>query len=179
MTETTAEPQPPVPNRVPNRDSRRDHGFHVVLTPHRSLSPRGFVTLMGIFGLVSFLTGLAFLTQGAWPVMGFFGLDVALLFVAFKLNYRSGRLHEFVDLTPELLTITRVHPTGRRESFDFNPYWVRVALDEWPDGRTDLRLASHGQEFRFARFLNDDERREFAGLLKDALVASRSNSAPR
>jgi uncharacterized membrane protein len=150
-----------------------DGGLHVVLTAHRSLGPRGFVVLMTVFGLVSFVTGLAFLTQGAWPVMGFFGLDVALLFLAFKLNYRSGRLHELVDLTPDLLTITRVHPTGTRESFDFNPYWVRVALEEWPDGRTDLRLASHGREFSFARFLNDDERREFAGMLSEALVANR------
>ena len=88
--------------------------------------------------------------MGAWPVFGFFGLDVALIYAAFKLNYRSGRLYETVELTPETLTITRVHPSGKQESFDFNPYWVRVRLAEVPQGRTDLRLASHGREFSFA-----------------------------
>ena len=168
MTERTSD------HHTPAGDPAADRDLHVVLTAHRSLGPTGFVMLMGAFGFVCFATGLVFLTQGAWPVMGFFGFDVALLYIAFKLNYRSGRLHELIDLTPERLTVTRVHPTGRRERFDFNPYWVRVSLAEWPDGRTDLRLASHGQEFPFARFLNDEERREFASILGNALATVRS-----
>jgi uncharacterized membrane protein len=112
--------------------------------------------------------------MGAWPVFGFFGLDVALVYIAFKLNYRSGRLHELVELTPEALTVTRVHPSGKRESFDFNPYWVRVLVAEGPQGRTDLRLASHGHEFSFGRFLTDDERRDFSNALTGALIAARS-----
>ena len=67
-----------------------------VLHPHRSLSPRGFLILMSAIGLVSFVMGMVFLLIGAWPVMGFFGLDVALIYFAFKLNYRSGRLYETV-----------------------------------------------------------------------------------
>lgn len=153
-------------------------GFRVVLSPHRSLGPQGFVILMSLFGGVSFVAGLVFLTLGAWPVLAFFGLDVLLVYVAFKLNYRAGRLYETVELTPQNLKITRVHPSGKRENFDFNPYWVRVALKEWPDGRTDLKLASHGHEFSFARFLNDDERREFAEVLKGALISTRSMLHP-
>ena len=94
----------------------------------------------------SFVTGMVFLLMGAWPIFGFFGLDVALVYVAFRLNYRSGRLYELIELTPESLTVTRVHPSGKRESFDFNPYWVRVRLAEDRQGRTDMRLASHGKE---------------------------------
>lgn len=122
---------------------------------------------------VSFVSGAAFFAMGAWPVSAFFGLDVALVYAAFKLNYRSGRLYETVELTPLMLTVTRVHPTGARESFDFNPYWVRVRLTEATDGRTDLRLASHGREFAFGRFLSDDERRDFARALTGALSSSR------
>ena len=135
--------------------------FRAVLYPHRSLGPTGFLILMTAIGGVSFVTGMAFLLMGAWPVFGFFGLDVALIYAAFKLNYRSGRLYETVELTPETLTITRVHPSGKQESFDFNPYWVRVRSPKLPQGRTDLRLASHGREFAFGRFLTDDERRDF------------------
>jgi uncharacterized membrane protein len=151
--------------------------FRAILHPHRSLGPRGFLVLMGAIGAVSFVTGMVFLVMGAWPVMGFFGLDVALIYLAFKLNYRSGRLHELVELTPEALTVTRVHPSGKRESFDFNPYWVRVFVAEGPQGRTDLRLASHGREFSFGRFLTDDERRDFSDALSGALVQARSGRA--
>ncbi len=129
---------------------------------------------MVAISLVSFVTGMIFLLMGAWPVFGFFGLDVALIYIAFKLNYRSGRLYETVELTPRTLTLTRVHPSGKRESIDFNPYWVRVRLLEGPQGRTDLRLASHGREHPFGRFLTDDEKRDFSNALSGALLEARA-----
>ena len=150
--------------------------FRAVLTPYRSLSPTGFLVLMVALGAVSFVTGIVFLLVGAWPVLGFFGLDVALVYIAFKLNYRSGRLFETVEVTPAKLTWTRVHPSGRRAQFDCNPYWARVALREWPDGRTDLRLIAQGKVLVFGRFLTDDERRQFATALTGALVDARGGA---
>lgn len=147
-----------------------------VLHPHRSLSTHGFFIMMALIGWVSFLAGVVFVMMGAWPVTGFFGLDVALIYLAFKLNYRSGRLYETIKLTRENLKLTRVHPSGRREQFEFNPYWTRVHLTtDRPDGRTSLRLAGQGQEVLFAQFLNDDERRGFADALTNALIASRGS----
>lgn len=173
MTDRTPEAQ-----AAPQPDRRSSPGFRVVLSPHRSLGPRGFIILMSLFGGVSFLAGMVFLLLGAWPVMAFFGLDVLLIYIAFRLNYRAGRQFETIELTPDLLTLTRVDPSGRSERHEFNPYWVRVALKEWPDGRTDLRLALHGRELSFARFLNDDERREFAEVLKGALVTNHGLPSP-
>ncbi len=149
-------------------------GARFVLHPHRSLSPRGFLILMLLLGLVSFVTGMVFLLLGAWPVMGFFGLDFALVYLAFKLNFRAGRIYETLDVSNSGLQLTRIHPTGRREVFDFNPFWVRVKLSaDRPDGRTSLRLASHGREVLFGQFLTDDERRDFAGILSHALIDAR------
>ena len=99
MTDASALPQEP---------SR----FSAVLTPHRSLGPKGFMVLMGAVCAVSFGTGLFFYLLGAWPVVGFMGLDVALIYVAFRLNFRALRLYETVDLTPDALTVTRVAPSG-------------------------------------------------------------------
>jgi len=147
--------------------------FRAVLTPYRSLGPTGFLVLMAALAGISFATGVAFLMIGAWPVLGFFGLDVGLVYVAFRLNYRSGRLYETVELTPGRLSWTRVHPSGRRETFHSNPYWTRVALREWPNGRTDLRLIAQGKELIFGRFLSDAERRDLATALKGALVDAR------
>ena len=149
-------------------------GVQFVLHPHRSLSPRGFLIIMLVLGVVSFITGMVFLMMGAWPVLGFFGLDVALVYVAFKLNFRSGRLYETVDIQPDNLQLIRVHPGGRREVFDFNPFWVRVRLTtDRPDGRNSLRLAAQGQEIQFAQFLTDAERRDFADALCGALIEAR------
>src|SRR5262245_6242164 len=147
--------------------------FRAVLTPHRSLTPTGFVILMLGLSAISFVTGVVFLTMGAWPVTGFFGLDVLLVYVAFKLSYRSGRLCEIVELTSAKLVLTRVHPSGRREQFHCNPYWARVNLLEGPDGRTSLKLLSQGREEALGRFLSEDERRDFARVLRGVLLEAR------
>ncbi|HWK32775.1 MAG TPA: DUF2244 domain-containing protein [Hyphomicrobium sp.] len=154
-----------------------DNAFRAVLYPHRSLGPGGFLILMIGIGSVSFITGMSFLLMGAWPVFGFFGLDVALIYFAFRLNYRAARLYETVEVTPRLLTLTRVQPSGERESFEFNPYWARVRLAETPQGQTDLRIASHGHEFAFGRFLTDEERRELCSALSGALAEARASRA--
>lgn len=148
--------------------------FRAVLTPHRSLSPRGFLILMSFVGIVSFIGGMTFLAMGAWPVMGFFGLDAFLIYGAFKLNYRAGRRHEVVEITPADLKLTRVHPNGRREEIALNPYWARPHLAERPDGANRLYLRSHGRHYSIGSFLTDDERRDLAGALDRALADLRA-----
>jgi uncharacterized membrane protein len=151
--------------------------FSAVLTPHLSLGPRGFMVLMGAVCAVSFGTGLLFYLLGAWPVIGFMGLDVVLIYVAFKLNFRALRLYETVDLTTHALTVTRVEPSGRAHSWSFNPYWVRVTLEPRIGRSTQLSLASHGNRLVFASFLTDDEREDFALALSTALSSARSPGA--
>ncbi len=149
--------------------TKAEKRFSALLTPHRSLPPRGFFILMCAVGLVSFVAGMAFLMMGAWPVMGFFGLDVALIYVAFKLNYRAGRAYERVELDDEALTVTRVTPAGKSRSWRFNPYWVRVAVSERIGRTNELSIGSHGDRLVFGAFLTDAERIDLARALQDAL----------
>lgn len=152
----------------------QEAAFRAVLYPHRSLSPRGFLVLMGAVSLVSFIAGVGFYRLGAWPVPGFFGLDVLLIYFAFKLNYRSGRLYETVDVNRERLEVTRVFPSGKRESFTLNPYWARVQLTHRIEGRSDLALTLHGQAYPLGDFLTDDERSDLATALNAALARART-----
>jgi uncharacterized membrane protein len=169
MTEANAAPQEPSP-----ADGSR---FSAVLTPHRSLGPKGFMVLMTAVSAVSFGTGLLFYMLGAWPVIGFMGLDVALVYVAFKLNFRALRLYETVDLTQDALTVTRVAPSGKAQSWSFNPYWVRLSLEPRLGRTSELSLASHGRRLVFASFLTDGEREDFASALRAALASARSPGA--
>jgi uncharacterized membrane protein len=151
--------------------------FSAVLTPHRSLGPKGFMVLMAAVCVVSFATGLFFFLLGAWPVIGFMGLDVALIYVAFRLNFRALKLYETVDLTQDALTVTRVAPSGKSQSWSFNPYWVRLSLQPRLGRSSELSLASHGKRLVFASFLSDAEREDFASALSSALASARSAGA--
>ncbi len=143
--------------------------FHATLEPHRSLSARGFVLLMGAVAAVAFCAGLAFALAGAWPVFGFLGLDAVLIYAAFKANYRSARMYETLRLTESTLTVERVGPGRRRQSWRFQPYWLRVELDAPPDRQSRLTLASHGRRLVIGAFLAPEERLEVAQALREAL----------
>ena len=104
--------------------------YHAELRPHRSLPLRGFAIVMAILAVASFLFGIAFVLRGAWPVTPFFGLDVGLVYLAFRLSYRSARQREHLRLTDEALTLERVDVYGARQRWRFQPFWLRVIFEE-------------------------------------------------
>ena len=144
--------------------------FDAVLTPHRSLPPRGFAIFMLILAAASFSVSLGFVLMGAWPVTPFFGCDVLLVYIAFRVSYRRARQREELRLTEESLTVDRVSVRGERKHWQFQPFWLRVILEEPDEHSNRLMLTSHGRWLEVGSFLGPDERRGVARSLKDALA---------
>src|SRR6185295_19237961 len=94
--------------------------FSALLTPHRSLSGTGFVVLMAVVAGISFIGGVVFFVVGAWPVIGFLGLDVALVYWAFRANYRAAAAYEEVTVTPSELRLRRVSHRGEVAEWTLN-----------------------------------------------------------
>ena len=162
---------------APSAPSRRPF-FERVLSPHRSLPPCNFYMLMGLLGLISFAAGVGFVAIGAWPVYGFFGLDVALVYVAFRLNYRTARQSETIRLADDVFSVERVNVRGERRNWRFHPFWVKVILEERPDTSNRLLVASHGQSLVIGDFAPPATRRELAATLRDALTRWRNSLNP-
>lgn len=157
-------------------ETKPDHDF--VLLPHRSLGPKGFLVVMGLIGGVSFVAGLAFALVGAWPVFGFLGLDVLLVWFAFRASYRAGRVRERITIYQGDLTIRRRDTRGREQVWAFPSYWARsdVEVDE-RDG-PKLFVGSHDRRVRVGAFLTEEELYAFRNTLDDALQLSRAAAAP-
>ncbi len=151
--------------------------FSATLLPHRSLSRKGFITLMLVIGAINSVLGVAFALRGAWPVAGFCALAVGLLYLAFRLNYRAARMSETIVLSEPELRLTRRHPTGRTESWSFNPYWVRFQHVRRDYAADELSLASHGRKLVFGAFLSDIEKDSFAAALTAALARQKRHSS--
>lgn len=143
--------------------------FSAILRPHRSLEVARFRLLMLAIAGASFGAGLAFYAIGAWPVIGFLGVDVLLIYWAFKVNYRAARCHEEVRLTPSHLSIERVDIYGARTHAEIPAFWIRVDLEEHEDEIGRLRLWSHGRATRLGDFLPGSERVRLAQDLQAAL----------
>src|SRR6266516_6092723 len=148
--------------------------FSALLTPHRSLSRTGFMVLMGFISAVSFAAGLAFLLMGAWPVMGFFGLDVLAIYWAFRVNFLRGRASEDISVTPSELRVRRVSHRGHVIEWVLNPLWVQLDQKTHAEfGIEKLYLVSKGRRVSIASFLGPDEKASFAKTLLAALQAAR------
>ena len=152
--------------------------FDAVLYPNRSLGPFGFYALMSAIVLVSAALGAAFVFAGAWPVTGFLGLDVLLLYLAFRWNYRAGRCAELIRLDRDGLCVRQVRPSGATREWRFEPHWVRVTIDDPPRHDSQLVLSSHGRALAIGAFLTAEERAEVARALRAALAAHRQGENP-
>lgn len=148
--------------------------FSAVLNPHRSLPAAGFLALMLVLGGISFAAGVLFLVIGAWPVFGFFGLDVLLVYWAFRLNYRRAAAYEQVLVTPSTLRVRKVNHRGRVEEWTLNPVWTRLDRQVHAEyGLERLFLVSRGLRLGIAGFLSPAERESFASALASAINEAR------
>ena len=148
--------------------------FSARLTPYRSLSPRGFLVLMLTVGTVSFVAGLAFWMNGAWPVMGFFGLDVLVIYVAFRLSFHQARAFEEIHVSPTDVHVVRTGSRGDVQEVHLNPAWARLEVRRIEDeGVVGLALVSHGRSHPIGAFLNPPDRASFADALGRALATAR------
>jgi uncharacterized membrane protein len=148
--------------------------FEARLAPKRSLPRSGFVWVMAVAGVVSTGFSLYLWSLGAWPVIGFCGLNVALLYFAFRASYLHAGLYEEVRLTADELGIERVWPGGRRERWRLEPFWTRIELEGSEELGSRLALVSKGQRVVVGSFLSPRERSAFAGALGEALGSRQS-----
>ena len=148
--------------------AERGH-FRTVLRPRRSATLKGIHIVMGAVAATSFGTGVAFIAAGAWPVFGFLGFEVLLLYGALRLHHWSGHVSEVIAITGEACTVERVDPWGKRRIWSFQPYWMQVRLDPL-EGQNRLELRSHGRVLAIGTFLTPSERSEVAEKLRDALA---------
>ena len=144
--------------------------FDLVLCPYRSLNHFGFWILMGAIILVSFLVGGFFYFLGAWPVFGFFGLDVLLIFIAFKISYRTANCTETITLTEDQLLVCKKSLFGKSHFWSFSPpHWVQVTLKENDRYNKRLILSSHGSAIFIGEFLLLNEKYEIANSIRSAI----------
>jgi len=148
--------------------------FSATITPHRSLSSTGFVIFMLCIGGISFAAGMVFLMLGAWPVFGFFGLDVLAIYWAFRVNFRNAKATEEISVTHFELRVRRVSHRGHVVEWVLNPLWVQLDQKTHPEfGIEKLYLVSKGRRVSIASFLGADEKASFAKALTAALQAAR------
>ncbi|MEP3264928.1 MAG: DUF2244 domain-containing protein [Hyphomicrobiales bacterium] len=156
-----------------------DHGFveifSATLRPYRSLSQNGFIILMILFGGTCFLMGFFYLIIGAWPVFAFLGLDVLLLYVAFRINYHFAKAFEEIIVRRDALIVRQVSARGKIQEMTFNPFWAKLNISKDDEGVvTKISIAARGEANDIGAFLNPEDKTTFARAFGAALVEARA-----
>ncbi|HXZ68520.1 MAG TPA: DUF2244 domain-containing protein [Alphaproteobacteria bacterium] len=144
--------------------------YETVIEPYRSLKPEAFRLLMIFVVLQGVVRSILFCAVGAWPLTAFMALDAGIVWLAFRVSYRHARLFERVRLTRTALTVERVWPDGRRQSWALEPAWARVVVENAGEHEVKVTLASRGIGVVLGAFLGPEQREAVAETLRGALA---------
>ena len=144
-----------------------------VITPHRSLSERGFIILISVVTLANCCSAAIFVYMGAVLVPFFLGLDVLAVIVAFMVSFRAARRIERVQVTAREVVVTHEAPNWSRVVWESPTAFTRVAVEKDEDRTVGVRLALSGKNVAVAEALSPRERSEFARALEQAIWEAR------
>lgn len=156
-------------------EDRNNKLWQATLTPHRSLTRGGYFLLMGLVVLVNLVVAVMFMALGAWPIAGFAGLDVLLVWWAFKVNFADARKLERLSITEHELVLDRESERHPPQQQRFIRRWVKVELQEDRERELigSLLLVSGQTRVAVGEFLAPEERKTLAEALKAALAVPR------
>lgn len=149
--------------------------FAATLTPHRSLTPTGKRIVIGLVAALALVPGVVFYLAGAWPVVGFMGLDVLAIWAALTISMRGGKAYEVVTLWPTSLELKRVDAKGVEETLSFVPKAVRFVIDrDYNERVTALWLKVDAKKIPLGAFLSADEKLSLSKVFGSALRKARA-----
>ena len=151
--------------------------YEISLYPYRSLNKTGFFILMFSLGLISFVAGIIFMIKGAWPVFGFFGLDILLVYIFFKINFRSGKKKEIIILTKNQLIVEFYNSKKISKTYYLDANWLEVHLSKLKNEMSKLKISSKNKSIIVGSFLRHKEKLDVIKSLKTALKKNHFNYA--
>lgn len=148
-----------------------------VITPHRSLSRKGFIVLISVLTAINCMTAAVFVAMGAAPVPAFLALDVVALIAAFVVSSRAAERKERVQVTAAEVRVMLETRRGVETLWRSPTAFTQVDLQGEAEDEADLRLVLSGRHHPVAKALTRLERLEFAQALDKAIWRARRAAA--
>ncbi len=109
-----------------------------------------------------------------WGLLPFLLATLAAIWWALERSFRDAEIVEDLTITPSLVTLVRHGPRGKRQDWQANPHWVRLALHATGGPVPQyLTLKGEGREVELGAFLTEAERRRLAAEITEILRALR------
>ncbi|GAC1331671.1 MAG: hypothetical protein NVS9B2_04890 [Steroidobacteraceae bacterium] len=150
----------------------------IELAPNCSLKPAGAVLFFASTCLFSLGFALFFVSQGCWPVLPFWGLEMLGLGVALWLSMRRRQCWQTVLITDSQISLVTHSPQGAQKQ-ELARHWAKVRLRSPPrrHGLSRLTIESRGRAYEVGSFLTEEDRCRLAERLR-YLVGGMNESPP-
>lgn len=145
--------------------------FAALITPHRSLGPSALRLVITLVCIASIISSLPFVLMGAWPVAGFFGLDLLAFYIALRINARRAEGFEQIMISRVMLLLRKVSHHGRQREWQLNPRWTKLERKTHAEfGVEQLALVSRGQRVVMGADLSPEEKASLGDAVSEALA---------
>ncbi len=144
--------------------------LNIVLNPNRSLTKSTFYLIIILLLIISISVGFFFYTLGAWPVIGFFGIDILFFTLIFYFHNKSLKISERIILTKNEMIIEKIKPFGKNLIVKFAPpNWINITIKKSIYNKSRLIIHSHGSAIFVGDFLTKVEKIQLADSLKNEI----------
>tara|TARA_Y100001960_G_scaffold228989_1_gene240122 strand:+ start:586 stop:939 length:354 start_codon:yes stop_codon:yes gene_type:complete len=107
--------------------------------------------------------------MGAWPVLGFMGLEIILIYIAFKILFGRSESYEHILLDKDKLKIFYNKKNKTLKKIELEPTWLQVKIEDIYKNKDVLTLSSHGKKIVLGNFLIPEERLKLAKKIRYGL----------
>ncbi|WP_049645341.1 DUF2244 domain-containing protein [Candidatus Rhodobacter oscarellae] len=163
---------------MPYRWSSTEPPQRLELWPHRSLPPQGFATFIIVTACMLLIPLLAVLGSPVlWGLLPFLGGALWAIWYALRRSDADGALREDLTLAADTMELVRCNPRGDQQSWQANPYWVRVEMHATGGPVANyLTLKGGDRAVELGAFLSPEERAALFAELQDRLRALNRNA---
>ncbi|MCU0870509.1 MAG: DUF2244 domain-containing protein [Burkholderiales bacterium] len=141
-------------------------GWSLFAKRNDSLTPRGRRLFFGSLVLVCSTIAAVWASQGAWYVIPFTCVELAVVYAALWMLQRHASDYELLRIDGDTVHVEHCR-LGQVTSHRFNRHWAKLVVEHvGPGDRVALAVRSHGREVRFGEFLTDEQKLSAAQTLR-------------
>ena len=125
------------------------------ITPYQSCSKSVFLILGIILMGWSAIFSIFLISQGAWPVSIFLGVEYLVIVYLIKLYFKEKNIKDEISINEKEISIKKFKGDKLLNSSTFNTYWSKIFFTKHKN-QSKLSIRESDRETEVASFLHAD-----------------------
>ena len=125
------------------------------ITPYQSCSKSVFLILGIILMGWSALFSIFLISQGAWPVSIFLGVEYLLIVYLIKLYFKEKNIIDEISINEKEISVKKFKGDKLLKTSTFNTYWSKIFFTKHKN-QSKLSIRESDKETEVASFLHAD-----------------------